>query len=100
MLDFKLYSPVSREVKSILTSLRLRPAPTIIDVDTRDDADVLRPLLGRVTASSELPILLVGGKPVGTVEEIRALHKSGELRKLITAAGAVVDGAKKKKHRK
>jgi len=96
----KLYSPVSREVKSILAQLHLRPAPTIIDVDTRDDAEVLKPLLSRITSMPDLPLLLIGGRPVGTIEEIRELQKSGQLRQLVAAAGAVVDGAKKKKHRK
>ncbi|KAG6831772.1 hypothetical protein H0H92_007924 [Tricholoma furcatifolium] len=92
----KLYSPSSREIKAILGKMNLRPSPTIMDVDIRDDADVLDPIIRRLTSSSELPVLLVGGKPVGTVEEIRALDLSGELRALISASGAVIDGAKRK----
>ncbi|KAF9010604.1 hypothetical protein BDQ17DRAFT_1346522 [Cyathus striatus] len=96
----KLYSPISREVKAILADMRLRPAPTIIDVDVRDDAEVLKPILSRLTSQLEFPILLIGGRPVGTVEQIRELVKSGELKKLVTEAGAVVNGARRKKHRK
>jgi hypothetical protein len=96
----KLYSPASRELKSILSGLYLRPAPTIIDVDVRDDAEVLIPMLTRLT-SSELPVLLIGGKPIHlSVERIRELEKSGELQRMITDAGSLVNGAKKKKHRK
>lgn len=78
----------------------LKPAPTIIDIDVRDDADVLKPILARLTSSTELPILLVNGKPVGSIEDIRELVKSGELQEMIGAAGAVINGAKAKKHRK
>lgn len=96
----KLYSPASRELKSILSGLYLRPAPTIIDVDVRDDAEVLIPMLTRLT-SSELPVLLIGGKPIlSSVDKVRELEKSGELQKMITDAGSLVNGAKKKKHRK
>ncbi len=79
--------------------MNLHPAPTIMDVDIRDDADVLKPILLRLTSASDLPILLIGGKPVGSVTDIRDMTESGELLRKIKAAGAVsID--KKKKHRK
>ncbi|KAF8893505.1 hypothetical protein BD779DRAFT_1467838 [Infundibulicybe gibba] len=96
----KHYSSSSREVKNIIASMHLHPAPTIIDVDTRDDAEVLKATITRLTSSAELPVLLVGGRSVGSVANILALDKSGDLRKLIAASGAVIEGAKKKKHRK
>ncbi|KAF8635190.1 hypothetical protein AX17_003966 [Amanita inopinata Kibby_2008] len=94
----KVYSSVSREVKSLLAGMHLRPAPTIIDVDIRDDVDVLIPLISRLTGNAELPVLIVGGKLLGSLPEIRVLERNGELRNLIAAAGAVIDGAKRKKH--
>ncbi|RDB25222.1 putative monothiol glutaredoxin F10D7.3 [Hypsizygus marmoreus] len=96
----KLYSPSSREIKAMLAKMHLRPAPTIIDVDIRDDAEVLEPIIARLTSSHDLPVLLIGGKSVGSMEDIRALETSGELRSLVTKSGAVIDGAKRKKHRK
>ena len=57
-------------------------------------------MLKRLTGTVELPLLLVGGKPVGTVEEVKALAASGELKQMISEAGGVVDGAKKKGRRK
>ncbi|KAF8160715.1 hypothetical protein B0H34DRAFT_672852 [Crassisporium funariophilum] len=95
----KQYSPASRELKSILAGLRLKPAPAIIDVDVRDDAEILIPMLKRLLPFPELPVLLIGGKPVGSIEEVKALEKSGELQILITASGSAINGAKKKKHR-
>ncbi|KAF9479730.1 hypothetical protein BDN70DRAFT_878490 [Pholiota conissans] len=96
----KLYSPPSREIKSVLSQLHLRPDPTIIDVDIRDDSEILTAMLKRLTGVTELPVLIIGGKPVGSLEEVKALEKSGELSKLVTEAGALINGAKKKKHRK
>lgn len=95
----KLYSPASREIKAMLAKMDLRPTPTIIDVDIRDDAEVLEPIIGRLTSSPELPVLLISGKPVGSIKEVRLLEKSGELRKLVAASGAVIDGSKKKQYR-
>lgn len=88
---------MSREVKSILADLYLKPAPTIVDVDMRDDADVLTPILSRLTGTEELPIVLVGGKMLGSMEEIREMAKDKRLAKAVSEAGAVVNGAKKKK---
>lgn len=58
------------------------------------------PLLYRLTSSDSLPILLIGGKPVGSIDAIRELDASGELKQMVTEAGAVIDGAKKKKGRR
>lgn len=96
----QLYSPASREVKAILNSLNLKPSPTIIDVDMRDDADVLLPMLRRLTSSDELPILIVSGRPMGSLQDIREKNDDGTLRRVIAESGAMIDGAtrRKKKH--
>ena len=48
-----------------------------------------------------LPVLLIGGRPIyGGLEGVKELFKTEELHKMVGAAGAVVNGAKKKKHRK
>lgn len=66
----------------------------------RDDADVLKPVLSRLTGFDELPILLVGGKIVGSMDDIRDLAKDERLAQLVTEAGAVVNGAKRRKGKK
>ncbi|KAF9063395.1 hypothetical protein BDP27DRAFT_1232217 [Rhodocollybia butyracea] len=99
LLYSKLYSPVSREIKAVLYSMNLHPAPTIIDVDIRDDAEVLKPMLLRLTSSSDLPVLLVGGKSVGSITDIREMVESGELERRIHRAGAKTI-EKKRKQRK
>ncbi|KAG6879657.1 hypothetical protein C0992_000099 [Termitomyces sp. T32_za158] len=95
LLYSKLYSPASREIKGILAKMNLQPSPTIIDVDIRDDAKVVEPIICRLTSSLELPVLLIGGRVIGSIEKIRVLEESGELHKLVTASGAVIDGSKK-----
>lgn len=64
------------------------------------DEDVLRPLLYRLTDLNEIPIMLIGGKAVGTAAEIGYMFKKGQLLRKITDAGAIIDGGKKQKGRK
>lgn len=61
---------------------------------------MLAPLLYRLTHTSELPILLVGGKLVGSMQEIRYMNEKGDLRRMISAAGAEINGGRGKKGRK
>ncbi|KAJ7049720.1 hypothetical protein C8F01DRAFT_1181638 [Mycena amicta] len=97
MLYCKHYSSLSRELKAMLSDLNLRPPPFIVDVDLRDDADVLIPLLIRLTDTPELPILLVGGKPMGSMDAIRIARESGLLQRHMSAAGAVIGGGGKRR---
>jgi glutaredoxin-related protein len=69
-------------------------------VDLREDTDILTPMLKRLTSSPDLPVLLIGGTPIYSMDKVRELEKSGELQKMITAAGALINGAKRKKNRK
>jgi hypothetical protein len=62
-----------------------------------DDADVLIPLLFRLTNSTELPILLIGGKPIGSMDSIRELNADGRLQALAFLAGAGFDDSKKRR---
>ncbi|KDQ57427.1 hypothetical protein JAAARDRAFT_686524 [Jaapia argillacea MUCL 33604] len=111
VLFSKFHSAISREAKAILSELSLKPAPMIIDVDKREDEEILVPLLYRLTSpyhiptispitqeeeERSLPILLIAGQPITTISQLRDLHSRGELGKLLGDAGAVVGGAKKK----
>jgi len=70
-------------------------------VDTREDVEILAPLLRRLVSSPELPLLLIGGEPIlKSIEELREMEKSGDLQHVITAAGSIVNGGKKKKSKK
>jgi hypothetical protein len=64
---------------------------------TSADAGVLTPLLFRLTDSTELPILLIGGIPVGSIDMIRQLDADGKLKELVISAGAIPDSSKKPK---
>lgn len=84
--------------------MHLNPAPLVVEVDQREDAQVLLPLLTRLTHVPSLPILLIGGQAVGIdapdikslMGEIRKLHDNGELTRRVAEAGATVQPGKKK----
>ncbi|KAG9010856.1 hypothetical protein FRB90_007573 [Tulasnella sp. 427] len=95
-----VHSPKAREVKKIIESYKLLPKPVVIEVDERRDADIISPLLHRLTSSPTLPVVLIGGKPVGPVEHIQAAHEDGSLKLLLADAGAVIGGSEKKKKKK
>jgi len=101
VLYYSKPSAAARELRSIIDSYYLDPAPVMIELHNRHDAEVLEPLLERITSSS-LPILLIHGQPVdvSTVGRVRYLSTSGALQTLVSEAGAVVDGSKRKKGRK
>ncbi|KIK98486.1 hypothetical protein PAXRUDRAFT_823846 [Paxillus rubicundulus Ve08.2h10] len=104
MLFTKLHSADSREIRYMFSNMNLNPAPLVFDVDQREDAQVLIPLLMRLTHVPSLPIVLIGGQPVGTdaqdtkslMVEIRRLQASGELSHRVLEAGAKVQTGKKK----
>jgi hypothetical protein len=55
------------------------------------------PLILRLTNASDLPVLLISGKPVGSFQDIQALNKNGELQRMVTEAGAEIDGSLRRK---
>jgi len=94
-------SVVTRELRSLVDSFNLRPTPIVIDINERVDVDTLEPVLNRLTGSSSFPILLVHGVlvDVSTPDRVEELSKSGTLEKLVSEAGAIINGGKRRKGR-
>ncbi|KZV78209.1 hypothetical protein EXIGLDRAFT_847737 [Exidia glandulosa HHB12029] len=92
--------PASREVKAMIESFKLYPDPAIFEVDQRTDEPVLRPLLQRLTGVEHTPLVIVGGSPIRTMQELRSMNDTGRLKEVIEAAGAKINGRKVKKGRK
>lgn len=95
-------SAVTRELRTLIDSLNLRPTPIVIDINERLDVDTLEPVLQRLTGSPSFPILLVDGVviDVSTPDRVQELTKSGTLKKLVSEAGATINGGKRKKGRR
>ncbi|KAL7418052.1 hypothetical protein BDY24DRAFT_8704 [Mrakia frigida] len=90
----------SRFIKSTLADLHIHPAPLIMDIDQRSDADTLLPLFQRLIGRSELPILLVGGELVGGWTEVDRLTSMNLLKPLISSHGGFFVPPKHKKKKR
>jgi len=85
----KTYCPFSKKAKALLETYDLSPSPKIIEVDLRDDGDLIKLILGRVTGRATFPNILVNGKSIGGSDEIHDLHSEGKLKHMFEIAGAL-----------
>ncbi|KDR75122.1 hypothetical protein GALMADRAFT_249035 [Galerina marginata CBS 339.88] len=84
----KTYCPYSKRAKELLASYDLQPPAKIIEVDIRDDGNVIKHLLTRLTHHSTFPNILLRGKSIGGSDSLQELHGNKSLRKLLEEAGA------------
>ncbi|KDN49713.1 hypothetical protein RSAG8_01778, partial [Rhizoctonia solani AG-8 WAC10335] len=92
----KVHSPQGRDLKKIFASYKLKPAPVIFEIDQREDVAVLEPVLYRLTGEASLPIVLLGGRSIGSPADIAKLHESGDLERAMKSAGVTIVPPKKK----
>ena len=94
----KMRDPWHREVKKMLAEYKITPSPLIIDVDQRRDHLLFIPLISRLLNTTELPQLLLKGKPLGSYHEILEMKDKGKLVKTLEDSNAIsIRAAKKKK---
>ncbi|KAF8636383.1 hypothetical protein AX17_003565 [Amanita inopinata Kibby_2008] len=86
----KTYCPYSLRAKKILASYDIQPPPYIVEVDLRDDGNIIKTLLTRMTNRSTFPNILVQGKSIGGSDDLLSLHQSRSFEKILLDAGAVV----------
>ncbi|TFK44311.1 thioredoxin-like protein [Crucibulum laeve] len=83
----KSYCPYSMRAKQLLETYDLQPPPKIVEVDLRDDGNVLKSLLTRLTGHSTFPNIVIRGKSLGGSDNLQELHASYSLVQLLDAAG-------------
>ncbi|WVQ86239.1 hypothetical protein IAT38_008407 [Cryptococcus sp. DSM 104549] len=96
----RMRDPYHREIKKILASLNMAPAPLVIDVDQREDSHVFIPVLERLLGSSKLPQLLLQGEVVGDYHEVMDMVAAGKLKDKLVGSGAVTARDQKAKVKK
>jgi len=90
----KSYCPYSRRAKSLLQTYSLDPAPRVIEVDLREDGDLLKVILTRLTKHSTFPNIILRGHPLGGSDDLQALHDAGKLEELFEENGLAVHGSR------
>lgn len=76
--------------------LCIRPLPCPLPADT----PVLSALLARLTLQKTLPVVLIGGVPIGGHAELQLQHDEGHLLHLLERVGAVLGKDAEKRHLK
>ncbi|EIW83202.1 thioredoxin-like protein [Coniophora puteana RWD-64-598 SS2] len=88
----KTYCPYSRRAKALLASYNLSPAATIVEVDLRDDGDLIKHILTRLTGRGTFPNAILNGVSIGGSDDLHSLHAQGRLQEIIENAGIHTDG--------
>jgi hypothetical protein len=78
-----------REIKKMLAEYKIIPSPLIIDLDQRRDHMIFIPLVSRLLNTTELPQLLLKGKPLGSYHDVLDMRDKGTFPKILEASGAV-----------
>jgi len=85
----KTYCAYSTRAKQLLETYDIQPPPKIIEVDIRDDGNMIKHLLTRLTNHRTFPNILFRGKSIGGSDDLNQLHTNKTLSELIERAGAI-----------
>ncbi|KAK7687014.1 hypothetical protein QCA50_009513 [Cerrena zonata] len=88
----KTYCPYSRRAKALLESYQIKPAPFVVEIDTRSDGPIIQKLLGRLTGRSTVPNVLVKAQSIGGSDDVHSLHDKNTLKDLLLESGLEVHG--------
>jgi len=88
----KSYCPYSKRAKSLIETYALDPPPRIVEVDLREDGDLLKVILTRLTKHSTFPNIILRGLSLGGADDLQVLHDGGKLTELFEDNGLSVTG--------
>jgi len=81
------YCPYSTKAKALIERYNVQPQPLIIEVDLRDDADVIKAQLHRLTGRATFPNIIIQARSIGGSDDIEELHDAGLLAILLRTGG-------------
>jgi len=90
----KSYCPYSKRAKSLIQTYGLDPPPRIVEVDLREDGDLLKVILTRLTKHSTFPNIILRGRSLGGADDLQALSDAGKLEELFEENGLSVHGSR------
>ena len=96
----RMRDPHHRDILRTMSHYTSNPPPLVIEVDQRQDAETLVPLLGRLLDTHELPQIIVMGEPAGGHAVITKLQEEGELKAHFGRLGVDMKDKKMKKKSK
>jgi len=90
----KSYCPYSKRAKSLIQTYALDPPPRIVEVDLREDGDLIKVILTRLTKHSTFPNIILRGRSIGGADDLQASHDAGKLEELFEDNGLSVHGSR------
>ncbi|CAF1389209.1 unnamed protein product [Adineta ricciae] len=92
MVFSKSYCPYSKKAKDILSNYKLGKNYHVLELDQLSSkGETYQDELGKLTGARTVPRVFIKGKCIGGGDDTSALHKRGELERLLRAADAIVD---------
>jgi len=86
----KSYCQYSQRAKALLALYDLQPPPMVIEVDLREDSDLIKSILTRLTGRATFPNVILKGQSVGGSDTLLELHERGKLAPLLRKSGIEV----------
>ncbi|KAG9051374.1 hypothetical protein FS837_008469 [Tulasnella sp. UAMH 9824] len=83
----------SKAGKRLLERLDIEPKPFIVETNLRNDTQLLKNYLTRLTGRATVPNIILNGRSIGGSDDIHSMHHKKELKPLLEDAGLVVKGA-------
>jgi len=90
----KSYCPFSKRAKGLIQTYALDPPPRIVEVDLREDGDLIKVILTRLTKHSTFPNIILRGRSLGGADDLQALDDAGKLEELFEENGLSVRGSR------
>ena len=88
MVFSKSYCPYCAKAKRVFSNYQLK-SYKVVELDERDDGDAIQDYLGSITGARSVPRVFIGGRCIGGGDDTARAESSGELRKMLEAAGAI-----------
>ncbi|KJZ77251.1 hypothetical protein HIM_03572 [Hirsutella minnesotensis 3608] len=81
--------PARRETSTKQALDGLKAEYTLLELDQETDGSAMQDALEEITGQRTVPNVFIAKKHIGGNSDIQALHKSGELKSKLQAAGAI-----------
>lgn len=85
----KTYCPYCIKAKRALNQFLAPDQYLSIELEQRSDGNAIQEVLGDMTGASTVPRVFIGGRFIGGGDDTAAKAASGELKRLLEAAGAM-----------
>jgi len=85
----KTFCPYCTKAKNALQQYLKPEQITVLELDLRDDGENIQAALGEITGARSVPRVFVGGKFIGGGDDTARMAGNGELKNLLTSAGAL-----------